>query len=188
MANDFRGDDGVKYREIEGSRGYFVGSDGSVWSYFNGKARKRKLSVLPNRRKYVYFRRRLFQVSRLVLTAFRGPAPAGTECCHNDGDCQNNAIDNLRWGTRQSNLEDLHKHGGLIANQGPANCNAKLTPPEVVEIVAEVQRGKSYTEVGRAFGVTSNTVKKIAVGMHWTHVTGIQKRPTHPNGRRRKSQ
>lgn len=50
-------------------------------------------------------------VHLLVLTAFRGPRPAGMVCCHNDGDPTNNRLDNLRWGTQADNLRDQVRHG-----------------------------------------------------------------------------
>jgi hypothetical protein len=45
-------------------------------------------------------------IHRLVLEAFIGSCPPGLECCHNDGDRSNAALDNLRWDTRSSNTLD----------------------------------------------------------------------------------
>lgn len=50
-------------------------------------------------------------VSRLVLMAFEGPPPPGTECCHNNGDITDNTLTNLRWDTRSSNTRDQVLHG-----------------------------------------------------------------------------
>lgn len=50
-------------------------------------------------------------VHKLVLEAFVGPAPAGTECCHYDGDPANNRLSNLRWDTRAANMADAVRHG-----------------------------------------------------------------------------
>lgn len=47
----------------------------------------------------------------LVLTAFAGPAPTGTECLHRDGTRTNNNAENLRWGTRSENILDAIRHG-----------------------------------------------------------------------------
>lgn len=47
----------------------------------------------------------------LVLTAFVGAAPDGTEGCHNDGDPGNNHVSNLRWDTRSENQNDCVRHG-----------------------------------------------------------------------------
>lgn len=50
-------------------------------------------------------------VHRLVLMAFKGAAPEGYICCHNDGVRNNNHLANLRWGTYSENLHDKVKHG-----------------------------------------------------------------------------
>lgn len=51
-------------------------------------------------------------VHALVLTAFVGPAPEGTECCHWDDDPANNHLTNLRWGTRADNMADYERNHG----------------------------------------------------------------------------
>lgn len=55
--------------------------------------------------------RRNYSVHRLVLEAFVGACPPGFECCHGDGDPANNALTNLRWDTRSSNVLDKVRHG-----------------------------------------------------------------------------
>lgn len=51
------------------------------------------------------------RVHLLVLTAFRGPCPAGKEGAHDDGDKDNCALDNLFWKTRAENIRDVLRHG-----------------------------------------------------------------------------
>lgn len=50
------------------------------------------------------------QVHVLVLEAFVGKRPEGMDGCHNDGDPGNNRVENLRWGTRSSNILDTVRH------------------------------------------------------------------------------
>lgn len=50
-------------------------------------------------------------VHRMVLEAFVGPPPPGTECCHNNGNASNNHVSNLRWGTSSENSQDILRHG-----------------------------------------------------------------------------
>lgn len=50
-------------------------------------------------------------VHRLVLEAFVGPAPEGTEACHANGDPTDNRLENLRWDTRSANNFDQIAHG-----------------------------------------------------------------------------
>jgi hypothetical protein len=55
--------------------------------------------------------KRSFLVHRLVLMAFRGPAPEGTIGCHNNGVKTDNRLENLRWDTYAANMEDSLRHG-----------------------------------------------------------------------------
>lgn len=65
-------------------------------------------------------------VHHLVLEAFVGPATAGLEGCHENGNGYDNRVDNLRWGTPQSNADDRVRDGATTR----LLCNAK----RVVEI------------------------------------------------------
>jgi hypothetical protein len=51
-----------------------------------------------------------FCVHALVALAFLGEA-AGRDVCHKDGCRTNNALKNLRYGTRSENIADAKKHG-----------------------------------------------------------------------------
>lgn len=50
-------------------------------------------------------------VHQLVLLAFVGPAPEGTEGCHEDGDPANNWLYNLGYDTHANNMLDAVRHG-----------------------------------------------------------------------------
>lgn len=50
--------------------------------------------------------RRTHKVHRLVALAFLGPAPDGSEACHNNSDPSDNRALNLRWDTRSGNMLD----------------------------------------------------------------------------------
>ena len=50
-------------------------------------------------------------IHRLVLEAFAKPRPEDMECRHLDGNCQNNALVNLTWGTSSENVRDAVRHG-----------------------------------------------------------------------------
>lgn len=54
---------------------------------------------------------RMWLIHRLVLMAFVGPPPVGTEGLHADGDSGNNALVNLSWGTHSENQYDQVQHG-----------------------------------------------------------------------------
>jgi hypothetical protein len=50
-------------------------------------------------------------VHSLVLAAFVGPRPPRMDARHLDGDSLNNALVNLRYGTRSENILDQVRHG-----------------------------------------------------------------------------
>lgn len=47
----------------------------------------------------------------LMLRAFVGPPPPGTEARHLDGNPMNGALENLAWGTKSENARDQVRHG-----------------------------------------------------------------------------
>lgn len=52
------------------------------------------------------------EVHILVIRAFIGPPPTERhECCHWDDDPFNNRAENLRWGTREENIQDRRRNG-----------------------------------------------------------------------------
>lgn len=55
--------------------------------------------------------RRNVTVHSLVAAAFIGPRPEGLQVCHKDGNRENPAADNLRYGTPRSNAADKIGHG-----------------------------------------------------------------------------
>jgi hypothetical protein len=57
---------------------------------------------------------------RLVLEAFVGPCPPGMETLHWDDDPNNNNLQNLRWGTRAENMQDMSRNGN--GNAGVTHC------------------------------------------------------------------
>ena len=114
----------TRYRDIPGYPGYRVGSDGTVWSCrIKGRTGKlssrwKRLQPYPVRGGYLLVRlysqegqRKEFLVHTLVLTAFVGPCPVDSECCHQDGDPGNNRLENLRWDTHSANCLDKRRQG-----------------------------------------------------------------------------
>jgi hypothetical protein len=72
-------------------------------------------------------------VHRLVLLAFVGQPPPGTESCHRDDDGANNAVENLYWGTRSENLHDAVRNGRhWAANKTHCKHGHEFTPANTV--------------------------------------------------------
>ncbi len=89
---------------------YAVYDNGTVWGARNRKFLRPadngngylKLNLGPNgSARYVH---------HLVLRAFHGKRPEGTEACHNNGNSLDNSSHNLRWGTRSANNKDKQRH------------------------------------------------------------------------------
>lgn len=112
--------------------------------------------------------RKRFQVHHLVLCAFLGPRPEGTECCHNDGNAKNNEIDNLRWDTHQNNIKDKEKHG--TGNKGSKHGLSKLKESDIPKIRSMISEGIKHGEIGRKFGVSRSLISYISRGDRWAHV------------------
>jgi hypothetical protein len=113
-------------------------------------------------------KRYLVWIHRLVLLAFVGPCPLGMEACHNDGVQANNYLDNLRWDTRRSNLEDRHKHG--TAPIGEINGNSKLTQEQVIQIRELYSKGYYQANIGKLFSVSHTQVSRIINRKTWAHI------------------
>lgn len=63
------------------------------------------------------------KVHQLVLLAFVGPRPCGMETRHLDGDCENNVLSNLVYGTKSENMLDSVQHGTHYrANNHKIHC------------------------------------------------------------------
>lgn len=170
----------VEYRELDEYPGYRFCADGSVWSaWTRGRTpcvgdtwRKLKSTRLKYGHQNIMLsggRHRL--VHRLILQAFVGPAPAGTECRHLNGDPSDNRIENLKWGTSEENTGDSFKHGTVP--MGSASAQAKLTEEEVLKIVELRRAGESVTKIANEIGISVPNIYAITNGRSWNHLTGI---------------
>jgi len=116
----------TEWRAVTGFEGFYeISDDGQVrsidrWILIRGnrtflrgvprkafpKPRTGHLAVVLRREGQHYSR----HVHTLVLEAFVGPRPDGYECCHRDGNVNNNHVSNLYWGTRADNYNDSVRH------------------------------------------------------------------------------
>ena len=103
-------------------------------------------------------------IHRMVLEAFCGPAPMGMDCCHNDGNPENNMLKNLRWASRSENAMDRVSHG--TANRGENHGMTKLCKLDVWLI-----RNCNTTQRNMAnfFGVSESTIHNVITGKTWMH-------------------
>ncbi len=108
----------------------------------------------------------LRKVHILVLDAFRGKRPVGTQTRHLDGVPWNNALRNVVWGTHAENAHDKIAHG--TSQHGERNHRAKLTD----EQAREVRESKGLLRVIAArFGIRESTVSRIRNGVRRARAT-----------------
>ncbi|MEE7478446.1 HNH endonuclease signature motif containing protein [Methylobacterium hispanicum] len=107
----------------------------------------------------------------LVCEAFHGPRPFFDSVpCHRDGTRDNNAAENLRWGSPKENAADRRAHGR--DRLGVDHHGAKLIDEhEVLAIFALSRRGLIGEEIARCFGISAPEVNRILARKAWTHVT-----------------
>ena len=174
----------TRFGTITRLTGYRFGDDGSIWS-----ARRpdgtideiRWKRVKTYRRPYgaryvmVSFRPErngklcTFYVHRLILEAFIGPCPDGLEGCHGpDTDTSNNRLDNLRWDTHQSNIDDT-EHDGTRPH-GSQKTLAKLTESDIPEIRRLHAEGWSQSRIAEQYNMQQTTISAICRRKRWKHV------------------
>lgn len=105
---------------------------------------------------------------QLVMMVFVGPCPPGLECCHNDGNPENNFVVNLRYGTHGSNVVDRELHGKTA--RGEVCGASKLTEVEVRRVFEWYAQGMSHRAIAELIGVSSNNVGAILARQTWGHV------------------
>jgi len=107
-------------------------------------------------------------VHRLILEAFRGPAPEGFEARHLNGVKTDNRLSNLEWGSLAENAADKVEHG--TAPRGERHPLAKLTEADVIKIRRRLAAGEFQREIAADFGVSRSAVSVIATGRTWSHL------------------
>ncbi len=101
------------------------------------------------------------KVHRLVLLAFVGPRPDGMECLHGpDPTKSNNAITNIRWGTRQENERESKLR----------SSRRRLNPDHLAQVYAMRAKGSTFKEIGDALGVPKWVIRDAFNGLTWKYV------------------
>jgi len=167
----------TKWKDIPGFPGYRVSDEGHVRSYWKHRGRKSRtlesswhllkpgkaangylIVCLARNRQY-----HTMSVHSLVLLAFIGIRPEGSEACHGDGNPLNNCLVNLRWGTPTDNHNDTIRHGTMPCGQ--RHWNAKLSDDQVAAIRTRVRGGEKQNAIARKLGVARNTISRIVNGL-----------------------
>ena len=157
-----------EWRDVVGFEGlYKVSNFGQVQTVKTNKIKEQTISKTDNRPYLSLWKNNKIKVCRphkLVLEAFVNVRPDGLECCHNDGNPQNNHLSNLRWDTPKNNHADKIKHG--TTNRGEQCGTAKLTLEQVRAIR---QDNRLQRIIAAEYGVRDNTISRIKSGKRWAH-------------------
>jgi hypothetical protein len=169
----------VRWAEVVGFPGYWVGTNGEVWSQWTfgrypkiGKWHQLKVRITRAGYRRVSFHRNIKRFCcRLVLEAFVGPCPTGMGACHDPDYCTtNDDLSNLKWGTQKQNMADCAKHGRIP--RGQRRPNTKLTEEAVRSIRQEHASGTvTYVDLGRKYGVHPTTIRHVVIRKEWKHVS-----------------
>ena len=140
---------------------YLVSLCGDVWS----TRAKKLMKTHPDNCGYIHIsfykkgKRTTRLLHRVVLETFRGPCPEGMEALHNDGNKKNNSLFNLRWGTKEENMEDVKNY--YLKKGGQKNAQAKLTPHQVREVRRMCNIGLSQRYIAEIFGIDKSAISRI---------------------------
>lgn len=130
-------------------KGYLVVSI----SYVNG---------IKQQQKYVHL---------LVLEAFTGSSPEGTEGCHDNGNSIDNRIENLRWDYHSGNMQDAVSHDTIT--HGIDQHSSKMTDTMVLCVRERYAAGGvTQVELAAEFNMRQSSMRKILIGETWARVGG----------------
>jgi hypothetical protein len=157
-----------EWRDVVGFEGlYKVSNFGRIQTVKTGKIKEQTISKADNRPYLSLWKNNKIKVCRphkLVMEAFVSLRPEGLECCHNDGNPQNNHWSNLRWDTPKNNHADKVKHG--TTNRGEQCGTAKLTLEQVRAIRQDTRLQRI---IAAEYGVKDNTISRIKSFKRWAH-------------------
>jgi HNH endonuclease len=130
-------------------------------------------------KKYETKRRKTFGnlVHRLVATAFvEKPSENHNLVAHLDYDKHNNHHSNLKWMTRQENVQHQLKSPFVIqskivaANKKDKVTNAKLTISQVMILKKRMNEGVALRVLAKRYAITETQLLRIKRGENWAKV------------------
>lgn len=104
-------------------------------------------------------------VHQLVLEAYVGERPPGTEGRHRNGVRRDNLWTNLLWSTHAENMRDQYEHGTRA--RGDTHGMVVLTRERVLAIRASTGR---LADAAAEHGVSRSTICSIRLRKSWAHV------------------
>jgi hypothetical protein len=108
----------------------------------------------------------VIRIHIVIAQTFLGARPEGMHICHNDGDCTNNRLANLRYDTPSGNEKDKILHGK--AQRGTKCHWHKLNDEQVRQIRELAQKNISPIVISEMFNISRQNVSKIKLGTRWS--------------------
>lgn len=105
---------------------------------------------------------------RYSYELFKGEIPKNHEICHT---CDNRRCVNpehLFLGSKTENMQDALKKGRF--SLGENHYQNKLSEKQVKEIRKEREKGRSYIDIGKEYGISQESVYDIVKRRTWKHV------------------
>ena len=103
----------------------------------------------------------------IALTWVKGKTKERCEINHHNAKKHDNRVTNLKWVTRQENLEHARKHKLWVAHYGSENGNSKLKECDIYIIRDMVTQGFSSAAISKMYCVCHTTIKKIRHKTIW---------------------
>lgn len=103
-----------RWRSVPGYEGFYEVSDhGRLKSLRRGVLMSQSISSngYYHNQFWVNGKAQTVYAHHLVAAAFIGPRPAGLDVCHANGNKLDNRLENLRYDTRQANINEMVGHG-----------------------------------------------------------------------------
>jgi hypothetical protein len=91
------------------------------------------------------------RVDHMVLEAFVGPRPDGTECCHSNDIQSDNRLSNLRWATHRENCADRSLNGRM----DESIRKKRKAIPEEVALLRET--GMTFRDIASLLNISPAT-------------------------------
>lgn len=152
---------------IPGMDGYAINSEGKVFCIREVSAKNwndgyYRVSIKINGKRFCK------GIHQLMALAFLGPpGPGQNEVRHLNGNPHDNRIENLAWGTRKENAQDMARHGTV---KGKNNPRAILWECDVKTIKRALRLGVSIKVLAAIYEVSETSLKAIKEGRNWKHV------------------
>jgi predicted XRE-type DNA-binding protein len=178
----------VEVRHVPGLSGYCASSTGHLYSAWRSKKippKWHEIKGTPNpisglRHTTIAGKKNII-ISRLILSAFLEPPSNNLDCCHNDGDPENNAINNLRWDTRKHNAQDTIHHGR--SQRGERNSSAKLSNQDAIEIRRLYDIGFTQQDIAHLFHISRPRISQIIHNLSYQVTDFTNQSNYHPKRR-----